>query len=112
MEQVLDEQPIDLGGPVPVEPVERLEHGEACLLGRNLLIVCASVRSSISTPGQDHELVEALDPFTERRAAITHPQCVDQLFACCHADLPRHVVLLPPDNPTGSKLREAIGQHE
>jgi hypothetical protein len=26
--------------------------------------------------------------------------------------LPCHVVLLPPDNPTGSKLREATGQHE
>jgi hypothetical protein len=26
--------------------------------------------------------------------------------------LPRHLEPLPPDNPTGSKLREATGQHE
>ena len=32
VEQVLDEQPVDLGGQVPVELVERLERGEACLL--------------------------------------------------------------------------------
>jgi Thioesterase superfamily len=35
---------------------------------------------------------------------------VDQLLACRHADLPRHVVPLLPDNPTGSNLREATGQ--
>ena len=60
---------------------------------------------------QGHEFVEDLDSFIQRRAAIPHPQCVDQLLACCHADLPCHVVLLPPDHPTGSKLREATGQH-
>ena len=27
------------------------------------------------------------------------------------SDLPRHVALPPPDNPTGNKLREATGQH-
>ena len=37
---------------------------------------------------------------------------LDQLLACRHADLPRHVALPPPDNPTGNKLREATGQHE
>ena len=60
--------------------------------------------------GQGHEFIEDLDPLTECRAAIPHPQRLDQLLACRHADLPRHVVLLPPDNPTGSKLREATGQ--
>ncbi|MEO8299971.1 MAG: SDR family NAD(P)-dependent oxidoreductase, partial [Burkholderiales bacterium] len=54
--------------------------------------------------------IEDLDPVTERRAAIPLPQRLDQLLACRHADLPRHVVPLPPDNPTGSKLREATGQ--
>jgi len=62
--------------------------------------------------GQGHELVEDLDPIAERRAAISQPQCLDQLLACGHADSPRHVALPPPDNPTGSKLREATGQHE
>ena len=60
--------------------------------------------------GQGHELIEDLDPVTERRAAIPLPQRLDQLLACRHADLPHHVVPLPPDNPTGSKLREATGQ--
>ena len=57
------------------------------------------------------ELVEGLDPITERRAEIPQPQCLDQLFACRHADLPRQVALLPLDYPTGSNLREATGQH-
>ena len=61
--------------------------------------------------GHGHELIEDLDPVTEYRAAIPLPQRLDQLLACRHADLPRHVVPLPPDNPTGSKLREATGQH-
>ena len=56
------------------------------------------------------ELVEDLDPITERRAAIPQPQCLDQRLAWGHADLPRHVALPPPDHPTGSKLREATGQ--
>jgi hypothetical protein len=38
--------------------------------------------------------------------------CCHQLLACRHADLPRHLVPLPPDNPTGSKLREATDQRE
>lgn len=61
---------------------------------------------------QGHEPVEDMDSFTERRPAIPHLQRCDQLFACSHADLPCHVVLLPPDHPAGSKLREATGQHE
>jgi hypothetical protein len=36
VEQVLDEQSVDLGGPVPVELVERLEHGESCQLNAAL----------------------------------------------------------------------------
>jgi hypothetical protein len=35
-----------------------------------------------------------------------------QLLGCRHANLPRHLVPLPSDNPTGSKLREATGQQE
>ena len=60
--------------------------------------------------GQRHELVEDLDPITERRAAISRPLGLNQRLACCHADLPRHAALLPPDHPTGSNLREATGQ--
>ena len=62
-------------------------------------------------PSQGRELIENRDLFTERRAAIPHSQRFEQLLAYRHADLPRHVALLPPDNPTGSKLREATGQH-
>jgi len=62
--------------------------------------------------GQSYELVENPDPITERRASIPQLQCCDQLLACRHADLPRHLVSLPPDNPAGSKLREATGQRE
>ncbi|MGF6808448.1 hypothetical protein OKW30_003574 [Paraburkholderia sp. Clong3] len=39
-------------------------------------------------------------------------QCCDQLLTCRHADLPCHLVSLPPDNPAGGKLREATGQRE
>ena len=60
--------------------------------------------------GQGHELIEDLDLVHRRRAAVARSQRFDQLLACCHADSPRHVVLLPPDHPTGSKLREATGQ--
>ena len=56
--------------------------------------------------GQGHELVEVLDPIAERRAAISQPQCLHQLLACRHADWRRHVARLPPDSPTGNKLRE------
>jgi hypothetical protein len=56
-----------------------------------------------------NQLVENLDPITERHAAIPQLQCRNQLLACRHADLPRHLVPLLPDNPTGSKLREATG---
>jgi hypothetical protein len=63
-------------------------------------------------PSQSYELVENLDPITERRAAIPQLQCCNQLLACRHADLPRHLVPLLPDNPTGSKLREATGQRK
>ena len=92
--------------------------------GADFLVLCtntmhkvaSAIEDAISIPllhiaGQGHKLVENLDPFTERRAAIPHPQCFDQLLACCHADSPRHVVPLPPDHPTGSNLREATGQH-
>jgi len=61
--------------------------------------------------GESHEFVEDLDPITERRAAISQSQCLDQLLACGHADLPRHVAPPPPDHPTGSRLCEATGQH-
>src|ERR1700692_2517280 len=63
-------------------------------------------------PSQSYELVENLDSITERRAAIPQLQCGNQLFACRHADLPRHLVRLLPGNPTGSKLREATGKRE
>jgi hypothetical protein len=62
--------------------------------------------------GQGHEFVEDLDPISERRTAISLPQCLNQLLACRHADLPRHVAPPPPDNPAGNKLHEATGQHE
>ena len=48
--------------------------------------------------------------YTEHIQPVALPQRLDQLLACCHADLPRHVVPLPPDHPTGSNLREATGQ--
>jgi len=63
-------------------------------------------------PRQRYEFVEDLDPVAESRTAISRSQRLGQFFACCHADSPLHVVLLPPDSPTGSNLREAIGQHE
>jgi hypothetical protein len=63
-------------------------------------------------PSQSYELVENLDPITERRAAIPQLQCRNQLIACRHAHLPRHLVPLLPENPTGSKLREATGQRK
>lgn len=53
--------------------------------------------------GQSHKFIEDLDPVTECRAAVPHPHRFDQLLACRYADLPRHLVLLPLDNPTGSK---------
>jgi hypothetical protein len=61
-------------------------------------------------PGQGDELIQDLRLLRLRRAALARSQCFDQLLACCHADSPRHVVLLPSDYPTGSKLREATGQ--
>lgn len=63
-------------------------------------------------PGESHEPVENPDPVTERRAAIPRLQGCYQLLGCRHANLPRHLVPLPSDNPTGSKLREATGQQE
>jgi hypothetical protein len=45
-----------------------------------------------------HELIEDLDPVTERRTALPLPQRLDQLPACRRADLPRHVVPLRPRN--------------
>ncbi len=60
---------------------------------------------------QSDEFVEDLDPVVESRTAISRSKRLGQFFACGHADSPLHVVLLPPDNPTGSNLREATGQH-
>jgi hypothetical protein len=59
---------------------------------------------------QGHELIQDFRLLHRWRAAVACSQCFDQFFACCHADSPRHVVLLPSDHPTGSKLREVTGQ--
>ena len=64
-------------------------------------------------PGQSYELVENPDPVAERRAAAT-------AIAVPATNSLRVVMLLwlvtfvplQPDNPTGSKLREATGQRE
>jgi hypothetical protein len=60
---------------------------------------------------ESYEFVEDLDPVGKSRTVIPRSQRFGQFFACCHADSPLHVVLLPPDSPTGSNLREATGQH-
>lgn len=60
---------------------------------------------------QSYEFVKDLDPVGESCFAISRSQRLSQFSACCHADLRLHVVLLPPDSPTGSNLREAIVQH-
>ena len=62
--------------------------------------------------GQAHELVENFDLLTDLRTATPNPQCFDQPLARRHSDLPCHVDLPPPDNPTGGKSREGTGQHE
>jgi hypothetical protein len=47
-----------------------------------------------------------------RNQLIPKLQCCDQFLACRHADLPRQLVRPLPDNPAGSKLREATRQRE
>jgi hypothetical protein len=61
--------------------------------------------------GEYCELVQDLASLILRRLAIALPNGCNQFLACRHADSPPHVVPLPPDHPTGSKLREATGQH-
>jgi len=39
------------------------------------------------------------------RRTVSQLQCCDQLLACRHADSPRHLAPLLPDNPAGSKQR-------
>ena len=56
-----------------------------------------------------HELVQDLGPLTGGGTPVPCPHCFDQLPARCHAHSPRHVVLLLPAHPGGSKLREATG---
>jgi len=57
------------------------------------------------TPGQRH-CGEDLLFLTPRRPQIPRTYGPDQFFACCHANLPRHV-MLPPDHPAGNNLHEA-----
>ena len=63
-----------------------------------------------SLADSSQSIADALDEVLTR--SISRSQRLGQFFACCHADSPLHVVLLPPDSPTGSNLREVIGQHE
>ncbi len=56
---------------------------------------------------RDPEQMQRVDQYRQAELAQRH----GQLFACRHADPPLHVVLLPPDSPAGSNLREATSQH-
>jgi len=56
--------------------------------------------------GERHKLIKNLLLLTPRRAPIPRTNGSDQLFACCHAYLPCHV-MLPPDHLAGNKLHEA-----
>ncbi|WP_216674870.1 hypothetical protein [Paraburkholderia elongata] len=61
-----------------------------------------SLRATAATNPLEHEadIAKVQEWLTEGSAAIPQLQCCNQLLACRHADLPRHLVPLPPDNPT------------
>jgi len=54
-----------------------------------------------------HELVQDGAALTPATVPVSRTHHLDQFLACSHAHVPRHVVLLRPDQSAGGTIRDA-----